>query len=61
MRKYPALAVGTVLFGGGLWGAFFLLFEAARIPVYFAVGVGILLLLGGYMLWETLRDWKKLP
>ena len=44
MRKYLALIVGLAFASGGGW---------------FLGGAGFVMVRGCYLLWETVRDWKK--
>jgi hypothetical protein len=58
MRKYIALVVGLMMMGGGLWWAA-ILFDAISFPLWMVVGSAFLLLLGGHLVWTTLREWKQ--
>ena len=56
MRKYIALIVGMALAIGGAWGLYFLLFEAAAFYGLFSIGAGIVAAMGGWLVWDTLRN-----
>ena len=59
MRKYVALIVDIVLAVGGLLLALDLFFVATIVPLLLVVGAGFLMVMGCYLTWETLRDWRN--
>ncbi len=58
MRKYVALVVGTAMLGTGLYFVYFFYFVAAVVPFKLLAGAGFLAVLGGYLLWETVKEWN---
>ncbi len=59
MRKYLGLVVGAAMAIGGGWWVLFLFFQAARIPLLLLFGAGLVTVIGCYMIWDTLKDWRK--
>ena len=58
MRKYIALIVGLVMAIGGAWFVFFFFFLAATVPLLLLAGSGFVAMIGCYLVWETLKEWK---
>jgi len=58
MRKVLALIVGVGMSGGGLYVLYSLFFKATKIPFMFVTGGGLLVVIGGYLVWEILRTWN---
>jgi hypothetical protein len=59
VRKYLALVVGVVFAMGGAIVVLELLFVAPRVPLLWLFGAGFVATIGCYLVWETLRDWRK--
>ena len=59
MRKYIALIVGLVMAIGGAWFVFFFFFLAKTVPLLLLAGSGFVAMIGCYLVWETLREWKR--
>jgi hypothetical protein len=53
------LVVGVVFAMGGALVVLELLFVARRVPLLWLFGAGFVATIGGYLVWETLRDWRK--
>jgi hypothetical protein len=58
MRQIVALIVGVAMLGGGLYLLYTLFFNASTIHFMLVSGGGFLVFLGGYVLWEILRNWN---
>jgi predicted tellurium resistance membrane protein TerC len=58
VRKYIALIVGLAMAIGGAWFVFFFFFLAAKVPLLLLAGAGFIAMIGCYLVWETLKEWK---
>ncbi len=43
---------------GGAWFVFFFFFLAATVPLLLLAGSGFVAMIGCYLVWETLKEWK---
>jgi hypothetical protein len=59
VRNYIALIVGLAMAMGGAWFVFFFFFLAATVPLLLLAGSGFIAVIGCYLVWETVREWKK--
>jgi len=59
VRKYLALLVGIVFAIGGAIVALDLLLVARVVPLLLLSGSGFVAVMGCYLAWETLREWRK--
>jgi len=59
MRKYIALVAGSGALFGGWYLLYNLFFNATKIPFMFLAGGGMLLFVGGFIVFDTIRNWNN--
>ena len=58
MRKILSLILGAAMVLGGGYLLYNLFFNASKIPIMFIAGGGLLVGIGGYFMFETLKEWN---
>lgn len=56
MRWYLSLLLGAAFLGGGGWCVYLMFFEASKVSLKLLAGAGFFTFVGGYLLWDTLKD-----
>lgn len=59
MRKYFAAIVGAGLLAGGLWLIYSMIFVSGRLVGLAFGAAGLLMFLGAYVIWHTIKDWNS--
>jgi hypothetical protein len=59
MRKILSIILGAGMFFGGAYLLYDLLFYANRIPLMIVSGGGLLVFVGGYVVFDVIKNWRN--